>query len=179
MYKNIFLLLLIVLITSCDKDENTPQTLPEATQTGRGIFACYVDGKPFIDNSGSPNSNNFNCFYQFVEGEYYFGISAFDTSIMPQNIFIGSYKKQIFQSETYSLLEANDGNLGAGGGFSISQSNYQVSNTSINNSGQLTINKLDFTSRIVSGTFSFDILHPVTGELIQIRDGRFDTHFGQ
>lgn len=53
--KRILLLLGLTLITlSCNKDDETPvpgnfQTpLPEATQTGKGTFACYVDGNAYI-----------------------------------------------------------------------------------------------------------------------------------
>lgn len=94
----------IILLSGCNKDDDTPQTLPEATQTGRGIFACYVNGKPFIDNSGSPNSISFNCFYQLVNEEYYFGIqgghNGVDSviSIRFSNINFG-----IQQSTTYNL----------------------------------------------------------------------------
>jgi len=43
--------------------------------------------------------------------------------------------------------------------------------------GKLTITKLDFEKRIVSGIFWFDLQHPITGERIEIREGRFDTLF--
>ena len=44
--------------------------------------------------------------------------------------------------------------------------------------GYLHITKFDFTNYIVSGTFEFDVVHPETGEIIEIREGRFDTKFG-
>jgi len=65
--------------------------LPEATQTGAGTFGCLVNGEPFVDNSG-----NFNCFYQLVDGEYYFGIRARDEVLSLRQINIGSLKKKLF-----------------------------------------------------------------------------------
>ena len=54
--KKIFLLLTaLAVFTSCEKDDQLPgnyQTpLPEATQTGKGTFACYVDGMAYIAKS--------------------------------------------------------------------------------------------------------------------------------
>lgn len=174
--RNFFLLLLTAfLISCCSKDDNYRGNLPAETQTGAGTFACRVNGKLFIDNSGG----YFNCSYQLIDGEYYFSISGYDDKIQPSNIYLGTIKKEILENNEYILLGPNIGNAGAGAGFSISQSNYQVSHTSTNYTGLLKITKLDFNSNIISGTFSFDIPHPVTGEIIQIRDGRFDTLFTQ
>jgi len=59
MKKLLFSLVFFFLIVSCNKDDDSSHTLPPATQTGAGTFACYVNGKPFIDTSGG----YFNCFY--------------------------------------------------------------------------------------------------------------------
>lgn len=89
--KNLFTYLLIIFFfSSCNKDDDNPQTLPPATQTGAGTFACYVNGKPFIDTSGG----YFNCYYQFIGGEYYFGIGGDDNDLNPQNIYIQTKKNK-------------------------------------------------------------------------------------
>jgi len=51
--KKIFLpFVAAITLTACSKDDQLPgnyQTpLPEATQTGKGTFACYVDGDAYI-----------------------------------------------------------------------------------------------------------------------------------
>jgi hypothetical protein len=112
-----------------------------------------------------------------VDGEYYFGIGGNDNGSMPQNIYLQTDKKQIFQGQTYPLISLQDGNAYAGGGFSFSPTDNYQSYTDSNYTGELTITNLDFENHILSGTFSFDIEHPVTGETIQVRDGRFDTLF--
>ncbi|GEC78424.1 hypothetical protein [Flavobacterium aquatile] len=175
MKKLLLLLLTTFSLSCCNKDDDNPQTLPPATQTGAGTFACYVNGKPFIDNSGG----FFNCFYQLVDGEYYFSIGGNDEDILPQNIYIQTQKRTISEGETLIFNEIADGNANAGAGFTLSITENYQSYTNTIYSGQLIITKLDFADNIVSGTFSFDILHPVTGEIIQIRDGRFDTIFTQ
>jgi hypothetical protein len=113
--KKLFLLLLTTLTLSCcnNDDDSSSSSLPPATQTGAGTFACYVNGKPFIDTSGG----YFNCFYQLVDGEYYFSISGYDDDLLPGNIFMGTYKKQIYEGDILSLLEDLDGNASGGVGF--------------------------------------------------------------
>lgn len=72
--KKLTLLIFSILLLACDKDDkpaNPIDQLPPATQTGAGTFGCLVNGVPYVDNSGF-----FNCFYQLVDGEYYFGIQV-------------------------------------------------------------------------------------------------------
>ena len=173
--KKIFILLITAfVISSCSKNEISI-TFPPATQTGSGIFACYVNGKPFIDTSGG----YFNCFYQFVDGEYYFGIQGADTVGMITSVGLGTDKKQIEQGITYQLVEPTHGNANGGTGITKSISIGTISFTNSQYTGELTITKLDFTNHIVSGTFWFDVENPYTGETVQIREGRFDTLFTQ
>ncbi len=66
-----------------------------------------------------------------------------------------------------------------GGRFKQSINSSTFSNTSQIYSGQLTVTKLDFTNNIISGTFRMDLVNPYTNEIVEIRDGRFDTLFTQ
>lgn len=114
--KNLLLLLLTTFALSCcNKDDDQPKTelekLPPATQTGAGTFACYVNGKPFIDTSGG----YFNCYYQFTGGEYYFGIKGKDKIGQLVSISLGTIKKTISEGEILTLLEMQDGNASGGG----------------------------------------------------------------
>lgn len=173
MKKLLLLFMFAITFSCCNKDDDNPQTLPPATQTGAGTFACYVNGKPFIDTSGG----YFNCFYQFTGGEYYFGIQGADTVGMITGVGLGTDKKQIEQGITYQLIEPTDGNANGGIGITKSVSSGTISYTNSQYTGEFTITKLDFTNHIVSGTFWFDVENPYTGETIQIREGRFDTLF--
>ncbi|NLN24693.1 MAG: hypothetical protein GX163_03370 [Bacteroidetes bacterium] len=114
------LLPLLLILLSCNKDDDKPadpvDQLPPATQTGAGTFAALVDGKPFISNNPW-----FNCFYQFVDGEYYFGIQGIDDRYKytsnPWGLDFGTIKKTISEGETLELLEPSEGNASGGGGF--------------------------------------------------------------
>lgn len=178
--RKLFLLLFFTFTLSCcSNDDDNNETLPPATQTGAGTFACKVNGQSFIDTSGG----YFNCFYQYVDGGYYFGIGGNDedyqNSNLPWSISLGTVHRTISQGEILQLLESVDGNAAGSGFFSISSTQGEGSQTNSQYTGELTITKLDFTNNIVSGTFWFDVEHPVTGETVEIREGRFDTLFTQ
>lgn len=96
----IFLILLTFTLISCNKDDENTEKLPAETQTGAGIFACKVDGKSFIDESGG----YFNCFYQLIDGEYYFGIQGLDIINDITSINFGTEKKEITEGDTLNLL---------------------------------------------------------------------------
>ncbi|MFV0572245.1 MAG: hypothetical protein ACK5M1_07435 [Xanthomarina gelatinilytica] len=172
--KHIFLILILLATLSCCKnDDDNNDTLPPATQTGAGIFACYVNGTSYIDTSGG----YFNCFYQFIDGEYFFGIGGednnhnlFDQIILASNA--SSIEEGIVYTLTCNLTDSYYGEVA----FTGQLLDATTCNT---NFGTMTITKLDFTNNIISGTFEFDIIHPNTGETIQIREGRFDTLFTQ
>jgi len=176
MKKLLLLLTIILTISSCNKDDdNNTETLPPATQIGAGTFACKVNGQSFIDTSGG----YFNSFYQFIDGEFYFGIGGNDEDYIntssPWSISLGTIKRTISEGEVLNLIEISDGNASGGTGFTFSITDNQSSNTNSQYTGELSITKLDFTNNIVSGTFWFDVEHPVTGETVEIREGRFDT----
>ncbi|CAM1334565.1 hypothetical protein [Tenacibaculum aestuariivivum] len=84
--KNIFYIIILIATLSCCKndDDNNTEALPPATQTGAGTFACKVNGQSFIDTSGG----YFNCFYQFIDGKYFFSVSGNDDGLIPQYIYI-------------------------------------------------------------------------------------------
>ncbi|HLS30810.1 MAG TPA: hypothetical protein VK021_08140 [Flavobacteriaceae bacterium] len=69
--KRLFLLVVLILCFACSKDDDN-QSLPPATQTGAGIFACYVDGKPYVTDS----NGWFDAYYEFAVGEYFFAVGG-------------------------------------------------------------------------------------------------------
>ncbi|WP_293872057.1 hypothetical protein [Flavobacterium sp.] len=96
------MLTLTICVSGCSLSDS-PTTLPAAPQTGRGIFACYVDGIPFIDNTCAPNAISFNCFYQYVNGGYDFEIDGRDSVENLKAIVIGSNNIVFTQGNTYQL----------------------------------------------------------------------------
>ena len=174
--KNKFFFLVIAFILSCCSKDDIHKTLPPATQTGAGTFACLINGKPFIDDSGG----FFNCYYQQIDGAYYFGIGGSDIVDMVVGESITTDQLLLEVGKTYQLTDPMQIN-NASGTLTIVKDISTGTNANTNEiySGELTFTKLDFSSNIVSGIFWYNILNPYTNEIIEIREGRFDTFFTQ
>ena len=167
----------LLCLCSCDSDDdNTPQNpvnqLPEATQTGENTFGCLLDGEAFIPGSGI---NPLDCVYQLINGERFFNLQGNnkDEDFNRTRISLSTNAKELEEGQTYQLIDNEEGNA-----FARFSYNANATFTSQNNSGTLTITKLDLTNQIISGYFSFDIID-FEGKLREIRDGRFDMEFTQ
>lgn len=175
--KKTLILLTALTVLSCKNDDTAPdpgnyQTpLPEATQTGKGTFACYVDGTAYI-----AKTNEISAYYQQVSGLYEFVINGTKETKPLFSIVIGSAASALNEGSTYILNEEKKGNHWGGIGFVYEpdipfQTNYTNGTTY---KGEFTITKLDLQNQIISGTFWFDVKDPKTGETRKVRDGRFD-----
>ncbi len=170
---------MIFSIIGCEKDNPSKPSepiaeidkLPPATQIGANKIGCLLDGKAFMPGY---YNNSRNCFYQYVNGGYYFAVSFNneDSNYNLTNLLIGARKKQIFEGETYDLLEYVDGNVCGSYGYKVFDAVY----TTHTHTGKLKITKLDPVNYIVSGTFWYDIVD-YEGVKHEIREGRFDMHY--
>ncbi|MHA3786781.1 hypothetical protein ACX0HA_01120 [Flavobacterium hauense] len=179
MKKTFYFLPFLLCFMACEKnDDDSGDSLPEATQTGIGTFACHIDGKSFID----PSNQYFNCAYQNVNGDYYFEITAEDknykNTTIPLSIHLYAKKKKLEENKTYILTNRDDGNVTGSALFS-SDNSFSLQETNPEYTGELTITRLGTYDgkNIASGTFWFNVKHPKTGDTVKVRDGRFDTLF--
>ncbi|MGG7033756.1 MAG: DUF6252 family protein [Flavobacterium sp.] len=177
--KNLFLLLIITFtLNCCEKDDSAKPSepiaeidkLPPATQIGAKRIGYLLDGKTFMPGY---YNNSRNCFYQKINGEYYFavGFSNEDKNNNYTGISLRTAKLPIVQGNTYNLYENQDKNA-------FATYIYKTSNsyTSQIHTGELKITKLDPIKHIVSGTFWFDVKDK-NGVIHQIREGRFDMRY--
>ena len=182
----LLLLPLLMILLSCNKDDDKPvepvDLLPPITQTGANTVGCLVNGEALLPKGGGMSGNK-NCFYQFVGGRYYFGLS-FISSVNngTKSVSLFTRKMVIEEGQTY-ILDAQRfiDTIGRGGGYSHRNFNEKIEDlfyTTPGNTGEMTIKKLDFENNIVSGTFWFDAIND-DGEIVEIREGRFDMRFTQ
>jgi hypothetical protein len=173
--KRLLLLLVLTFTLSCCNKDDDPQPvseldkLPPATQVGADKIGCLLDGKAFLPGN-HPNSTN--CFYQFVNGGYYFHVSI-DNEVNSNliGLAVNTNRREISEGEVIPLIDENIGN--ASGNY------YRYFNTTFTNqinTGELKITKLDPVNFIVSGTFWYNILD-YQGIKHEIREGRFDMHY--
>ncbi len=177
--RGIFTILLLCLLTfiSCKKDEDDAgptdpiDQLPPATQTGEGTFGCLVNGERFVDNSGF-----FNCFYQLVDGEYYFGIGSDNEQANLSQIIIGSNNSQIITNTPIDLNENTD--MQFYGEINLDDISGDFITTNLAD-GTIVFTNFNTNSNIVSALFEFTIQIPSTEETFEITEGRFDSFFTQ
>lgn len=170
-----FYLCSILFLISCSNDDDSGcvgvDCLPPATTTGEGTFGCLVNGEPFVDKSG-----NFNCFYQLVDGEYFFNISPNFEGKKLIELDLGSNNVNFSNTLSFNISDYSDGNGGAA--FFISGEGRNIS-TNLMYDGICTITNFNHQDNIISGTFEFEIFDEVTQTLYTVTDGRFDAQFTQ
>jgi hypothetical protein len=111
-----------------------------------------------MDKSGS-----FNCFYQLVDGEYYFGIGSDKELSQIDQIVILSWMKEIEQGIIIPLDERDNGNFFSEVSFDCICPNAV---TTSQMDGFLIFNE-------------FTVTDPTTGNIYEITEGRFDATFTQ
>lgn len=181
--KNMLLILLLTLLNSCGNDDDQPTNpidqLPAATQTGERTAGALVNGEALIPEGGGLTPN-LTCFYQFLNGEYFFGLAFFNQSgevLSSINLEVSFIQLSTNQIVLLNKNFGDDDNFTGGGGIYgnsisiISGTTYYLTTSTV--TGELTITHLDEANQIISGTFWFDAVNN-DGEIVEVREGRFD-----
>ena len=177
--KNILIISTLLFVTfflsCCNNDDDKPiaeiDKLPPATQTGANTFGCLLDGKAFLPGN-YPNATN--CFYQLVDGEYYFSFQMNNSNQDDNIVLVGINTNQLEISAggTYALA----GNIPANAYGTYALAGIFTTTNSSVYTGELHITKLETVNYIVSGTFWFDI-EDFQGNIHHITEGRFDSQY--
>ena len=172
MKKILLLFALATTIYSCSLADkfNGDDQLPRATQIGANKVGCLVNGKVLIPTQRGLNTP-VNCFYQFVDGEFYFTMAFTDMQNFGPSVNIFTSKVSLQANQTYILNQGYNPSQGGGGEYFKNLSN--KFNTTIEQTGELKITRLDLSNTIISGTFWFDAINSA-GETVHITQGRFD-----
>ncbi len=158
-------------LTGCSLFEDDPtekEKLPPATQEGKGVFACLVDGKAWVAKSNTWSSPGTNAYYQEGVLSIYAGVI---TNNFFQNIGIGLLDHMLTEAE-YILAEPPMGRV-----VLEDLRNDCEYRTSPNYSGRLIITHFDKARYIISGTFEFEVYSSKCDKVIRVTDGRFDLQY--
>lgn len=153
--KAIVYLIFIFATFGCKKNtyKEGENRLPNPTERGRGIFACYINEYTYIARRQEEITYNSTTGYLFLENSnsfFLFRLFVYD------GIFgVGEYAFN---------------NTGEEWMISDYTGNYGINPTGIN---QLQITNLDLELGIISGRFNLDLIDEV-GATKLIREGRFD-----
>ncbi len=173
-----FLLLLLISLSSCSKQddcENPVDCLPPATQVGANTAGCLVNGRVLLPSGRSLGSGSvLHSQYNYFQNEYLFSITIRDRD-NNDLVQVRSGNIKLAEGEKYTLIEKSDSNFsgvyiigGAGSGIGYLTTQQEI--------GEFEIIKLDESKNIISGTFWFDAIN-IDGEIVQIREGRFDVRY--
>lgn len=185
--KKIFLIIIILISTiSCLKDDDgTDEPLPSISFEGKNTFGCIIDGETFLprkETGGIFNNSDIivaKYYYEtyYTDEGYRLHISAHN-ELTKKNVIIELYHgtEALEEGITYDFQPQNP-NVIVGRYSTLNNHpnnpNYSADYTTTENSGKLTIMKLDTINNIISGTFRFDALD-YFGNSSKIKNGRFD-----
>ena len=179
--KNNFLLLIWLLAVpllwaGCDKQNNCPELkLPPLTTEGLNTFGCKIDGEIWVPHTD----------WQLIQTPLDFGEITVEHFDDENRFYIrvdrrpngqcDSTNQVIHLSVSIDTLE--QGVINYSTGFNDWNSGiwqYRLDTTA---NREIIIHEFDLSNRILSGAFSFNFLDQSTGDIREVRDGRFDLSF--
>ena len=184
------MLLFISATTSqCTKTSTNPDdlnVLPPETQTGAGTFACKINGVVWKYKDPDYRILNSSPMFQYtfnpdeksgklvVAGFRYTGNSTYDDGV-------GIYADSLLLFNSRETLAGKVSGISYGNNLILNDcalqttvdTNDSSNNRFFNNSGRITITKLDNSNKIISGTF-YCTLKRSSCDTVKITDGRFD-----
>jgi hypothetical protein len=164
------LTLFILSFSDCKKDTvkyDNPYGLPNATQTGAGIFAWRLNGENMVAKNdiyrqiGKYSSDSTTLGAVFGNNYYLiFGIHVIGNAQLNSSYSINDNNNLRFYYGSDSTC------------FGISSKSIQVDTAF----GSITFTRVDSVNKIISGTFSFRVPIP-NCDTLNFTDGRFDMHY--
>lgn len=155
--------------SQCKKDKpksDNPYGLPNATQTGQGIFASLINGQPWISKKGS----------------YYTGASVYPDSIGVSGCCgSGVYFQSLGFVIKGSITESTKIYLDLNNGYFILDSDHDCDGNNTGyiryfGKGSVTITKFNKEEKLLSGKFDCIIAFPDC-DTLKITEGRFDHRY--
>ena len=163
-----FTVVILMTCLSCEDDNIFKQlvdppakVLPPATQTGANTFGCKVNGKVWLPSE--------TAWIEFING----GLNIVGEDILDNNSAVAIHIGE------FTISDSGYFQLGKHTSY-FSQASFDTDKnifiTDLVNIGNITITRLDTTklNYIVSGTFNFKARDEITGETVEITEGRFD-----
>jgi hypothetical protein len=161
----------------CSKEKIDNNGLPPPTETGKNTLGFFLNGEPWTPQ-GFSGTANLSIDYDPNFNNGILGIVAYRTisSNDKTQFIIGIADSLNFLIPPVRLFIKKKSIAGA----SYSNKNYcdiNHNDTTIFNSGELTLTKLDKTNRIIAGTFDAILYKPDCGDTVKITQGRFDMKY--
>lgn len=183
---SLFLLSIIFLAASCNKDESLPPKpeLPPFTTKGLNTFGCYINGEPWVAEipplSEIIGLRRLEAFFHQVlvnpPRENYLGIRARKTNqdgSLNQKLILEMLNVQ--NEGTYNLTYSEDSYWDIS--FECSDLDYELDTTALHGVNLLKFDSIEIFGskyKIAAGTFEFTAINNECNDTLRFTDGRFD-----
>lgn len=181
-----YLLGVLLALAACKKD-NPEATLPPATQEGKNVGGCLIEGEVWQTSPGQGLFASATGTHALVskkagQSTYLINIGLSSDSPSSRYIDFACFKATGVGTYPFTL------NVPSYTSPKPEPDNAQYHNRTGNGPtgdfstgpaapGQLTITRFDLQKHIVAGTFSFVAQDSVSGRKVSLTDGRFDVEF--
>jgi len=167
----IFLLPALSLLNSCQLfHHNDDPKLPPVTTEGKDTFGCLIDGNVWLpEGSLSPGGT----FVDFVTKTDTMGAVIYaDNAKLKTGLAISVYDTpNLLMNKSYDLTIP-----GLYGKYTRSVTNHVCFYDTVL-TGNVTFLNLDIKSKIIAGTFAFEVRSIDCGDTVRVTEGRFDLHY--
>ncbi len=173
--KQLLPIFLLLLCQSClvdDTPERSFEELPALTTEGAGMLAFNHQTESYIDDNGLTN-----VFYQLGSDGPQLGLSTEWNNRAIISISIITVGVELEEGLTLDFGDREPGFAAYSFFYDDGNGSGASARSNSETTGSITITHFDETNNIVSGTFSTEYIHPFTGDLVKITNGRFDTFF--
>jgi hypothetical protein len=152
------------------------ELLPPPTETGRRTFGFLLNGKAWYVDPNPFNGPRFTADYTYKRLRLYAsgGIDSTNVAGLRVGGIVGFDIRNILAAGTYTIDGRDSSSVGyVSYNDGPAKCTYQTDST---HPATVTVTKLDFNARIVSGTFSFTLETPGCKKVV-VTQGRFDSLF--
>mgnify|MGYP000964190086 CR=1 FL=1 len=161
----LYLVGIALLFNSCKKDP-----LPKPTQEGLNTFGCKINGKNYVPKGRSSLTVKIEPLTITYRTDKSLEIAA-----KSDDADIRFFLNRVDSKGDFVFSDPNLNNIGYyTDRTGVSDIRYLTSKTY---TGEVTIEKLDTSKRIISGTFQFNAYSDQNQQTASITDGRFDVTY--
>lgn len=182
-----YLLLALVLLVACKKDNIDPDGLVRATQQGKNTGDFLLNGTPFNPKprvTAPANKPVGAYWYHRRKGDSSVNISLFREENDGTDRIVDILISNLFAAGSYPITDAVNPNVVPGAQSYIQYTApgtypaaYTYFLTGPDAPGQVIITRFDTVARVVSGTFEAQLQKYKGPESLSITKGRFDCSF--
>ncbi len=171
--RDFFLIFLVLIVCSCMKKSDDSE-LPELTHEGNNIFACYINGEPFVASVDFTVGGPISVSGSFNEETKRLNIQG-TREDENDHLDAVTFKTFVTNSIDSYLVDVTTAQYKGYTDFSQTGGACESYFHDTLNKGIINITYLNESDNVISGTFSMTLINSACSVIaLKITDGRFD-----